>query len=478
MKVLLVASEAYPFIKTGGIGYTAGFLPKALRKKDIDIRVVIPKYKNLDADIKKKLNFIKWYTVKLGWRNQYCGVLEYEKDNVIYYLLDNEYYFNRDSEYGYDDDAERFAFFDKATLNLIEEIGWKPDIIHCNDWQTGMIPVMLKYEYARNENYKNIKTVFSFYNMMFKGVFSPEILPDLFEYDMELFSNGSLEFYGGVSFMKGGLNFADRITTVSNTYANEVKTPQFGEKLDGLLREKEFNIRGVLNGLDYDEYDPKKDPNIYEAFDEENLIESKQVNKLQLQKDLALPINKDIPMLGFVSKLNNQKGLELIINIADRLLQHNVQLVILGTGDKQYEEHFKGLQSRYKDKVSTNIKYDKALAHKIYASCDMLLKPSLSEPCGLGQLIALRYGTVPIGRETGGLKDTISPYNKYNGKGNGFSFSNFNANELLMIIEYALEVYQDKDSWSSIVEQAINSDYSWDKSADEYSELYNEIIEV
>ena len=309
MKVLLVASEAYPFIKTGGIGYTAGFLPKALRKKDIDIRVVIPKYKNLDADIKKKLNFIKWYTVKLGWRNQYCGVLEYEKDNVIYYLLDNEYYFNRDSEYGYDDDAERFAFFDKATLNLIEEIGWKPDIIHCNDWQTGMIPVMLKYEYARNENYKNIKTVFSFYNMMFKGVFSPEILPDLFEYDMELFSNGSLEFYGGVSFMKGGLNFADRITTVSNTYANEVKTPQFGEKLDGLLREKEFNIRGVLNGLDYDEYDPKKDPNIYEAFDEENLIESKQVNKLQLQKDLALPINKDIPMLGFVSKLNNQKGL-------------------------------------------------------------------------------------------------------------------------------------------------------------------------
>lgn len=478
MKVLLVASEAYPFIKTGGLGYTIGSLPKALKKKDIDVRVVIPKYKNIDSSLKEQMEFVKWFNVKLNWRNQYCGIFKCDKDNVTYYLVDNEYYFNRDEKYGYDDDAERFGFFDKAILELIDEIGWYPDIIHCNDWQTGMLPVIYKQEYKQKENYENIKTIFSFHNMMFKGVFPPTVLNDIFDYNMDLFNDGSLEFYGGVSYMKAGLNFADKITTVSNTYANEVKTPQYGEKLDGLLREKESNIKGVLNGLDYDEYNPRRDPNIYKVFDSEDCIKCKQVNKLNLQRDLSLPINKDIPMLGVVSRLNNQKGLELIINIADKLLQHNIQLVILGTGDKQYEEHFKGLESRYKDKVSTNIKYDNKLAHKIYASCDMLLKPSLLEPCGLGQLIALRYGTVPIGRETGGLKDTISPYNKYTGKGNGFSFTNFNANELWMIIEYALEIYKDKKSWSSIVEQAMNSDYSWEKSAGEYSELYKEVIEA
>lgn len=477
MKVLLVASEAYPFIKTGELGYAVGSLSKALRKKDIDVRVVIPKYKNIDLDLSEKLEFVKWFMVKVGWRNQYCGILEQKINDVTYYLLDNEYYFNRDHQYGYDDDAERFAYFDRAILDLIKEIGWIPDIIHCNDWQTGMVPVMLKKEYASDEKYKDIKTIFSFHNMMFKGVFQSEILPDLFDYDMELFRNGSLEFYGGVSYMKGGINFADKITTVSCTYANEVKTPQYGEKLDGLLREKAFDIKGVLNGLDYEEYNPSNDPYIYKEFTS-NCIEDKHANKIQLQKDLSLPVNKEIPMLGLVSRLNNQKGLELIINIADKLLQHNIQLVILGKGDKQYEEHFKGLQTRYKDKVSTNIKFDDKLAHKIYASCDMLLKPSLLEPCGLGQLIALRYGAVPIGRETGGLKDTISPYNKHNGKGNGFSFSNFNANELLMIIEYALDVYQDRKCWCSIVNQAMNSDFSWEKSASEYSKLYCQVIEA
>ncbi|MDS0528483.1 glycogen synthase GlgA [Clostridium sp. SHJSY1] len=475
MKVLLAASEAYPLTGEGGLGYAIGALSKALRKKDIDVRVVIPKYKNINLNLIEELKFVKWFMVKVGWRNQYCGIFKYVKDNVTHYLIDNEYYFNRAELYGYDDDDERFAYFNRAILELINELEWKPDIIHCNDWQTGMVPVLLKNDYFDREDYKNIKTVFSFHNMMFKGVFSPDILLDLFDLDMELFYNGSLEFYGGVSFMKGGINFADKITTVSNTYADEVKTPQYGEKLDGLLREKAFNMKGVLNGLDYEEFNPTKDQYIYKAFLNDT-IEDKQANKIELQKDLSLPVSKDIPMLGLVSKLNNQKGLELIINIADKLLQYNIQLVILGTGDKQYEEHFKGLQTRYKDKVSTNIKYDRELAHKIYASCDILLKPSLLEPCGLGQLIALRYGTIPIGRETGGLKDTILPYNKYSGKGNGFSFSNFNANELLMIIEYALEIYKDKECWKSIVEQAINSDYSLEKSADEYYALYCQVI--
>lgn len=477
MKVLLVASEADPFIKTGGLGEVMGELSKSLAKKDIDIRVVIPKYKNIDSKLSERLTFIKWFMVKVGWRNQYCGIFKYNYENVTYYLIDNEYYFNREDEYGYDDDDERFAFFDRAVVDLVREISWKPDIIHCNDWQTGMIPVILKYEYGQDNEYKDIKTIFSFHNMMFKGVFSPQILPDLFNYSLELYKDGSLEFYGGVSFMKGGIKFSDKVTTVSTTYADEVKTPEYGDSLDGLLREKSFNVRGVLNGLNYEEYNPYKDPYIYKVY-KKGSIEDKQANKLELQKDLSLPVNKDIPMIAIVSKLNNQKGLELVINIADRLLQHDIQLVILGTGDKQYEEHFKGLQTRYKDKVSTNIKFDKELAHKIYASSDMVLKPSLLEPCGLGQLIALRYGAVPIGRETGGLKDTILPYNKYNGKGNGFSFSNFNANELLMIIEYALQVYKDKESWCSIVKQAMESDNSWDKSAEEYSKLYFQVIEA
>ena len=478
MKVLMAASEASPFIKSGVLGHVMGALPKALNKQDVEVRVVIPKYKNMPSELKEKISFVKWFTVKVGWRNQYCGIFKCDYNDVTYYLIDNEYYFNRDNKYGYDDDAERFAYFDRAVLELIKECGWEPDIVHCNDWQTGMIPVMLKKEYIEDDLYTNIKTVFSFQNMMFKGVFNPSILPDLFDYNMDLFKDGSLEFFGGVSFLKGGIKFADKITTVSNTYADEIKTPQYGEKLDGLLREKSFAIKGVLNGIDYEEYNPYGDPYIYKAFKEKGSIKDKQDNKLLLQKDLALPVNKDVPMIGIVSKLNNQKGLELIINIADRLLQHNVQLVILGKGDRQYEEHFKGLQTRYKDKVSTNITYDKELSRKIYASCDMLLKPSLSEPCGLGQLIALRYGAIPIGRETGGLKDVINPYNKYNGKGNGFSFSNFNANELLMIIEYALEVYQDKETWRSIVKQAMDCNHSWEKSADEYTDLYLQLIEA
>ncbi|MGL4109948.1 glycogen synthase GlgA [Clostridium sp. LP20] len=475
MKVLLVASESHPFIKTGGLGDVVGALPKSLVKNGNDVRVVIPKYKNINNKIKEKLNFIKWFMVQVGWRSQYCGVFEYKEAGVTYYLLDNEYYFGRDALYGYYDDGERFAYYDRAVLEFIKEINWQPDIIHCNDWHTGMIPVMLKLEYVRDDFYRSIKTVFSIHNMLFQGVFSPEVLPELFGYDMEPFNNGSLEFYGGVSFMKGGINYADKISTVSYTYADEIKTPQYGEKLDGLLRERGYAIKGILNGIDYEEYDPYNDPYIYKSF-ENGGIEDKQVNKLALQKELSLPVNKDIPMIGIVSRLTNQKGLDLIVNIADRLLQSNIQLVILGTGDNHYEEHFKNVQYRYNDKVSTNIMFDNGLAHRIYASCDMFLMPSLFEPCGLGQLMALRYGAVPIVRETGGLKDTISPYNQYNGVGNGFSFNNFNSNELLMITEYALRIYEDKDRWKSIVSQAMNSNNSWDKSAGEYSELYVEVI--
>ena len=475
MKVLFAASEAHPFIKTGGLGDVMGALPKSLIKLGVDVRVVIPKYKNIKDELKQKLQFVKWFTVPVGWRNQYCGIFQYQYNGVIYYFIDNEYYFNRDGLYGYFDDGERFAFFNRAVLEFIKQVDWQPDLINCNDWQTGMVPVLLNLEYKKDEFYSKIKTVFSIHNLLFKGSFSPKILPELFGYDYMPLVNGSVELDGSVSFLKGGLNYCDQITTVSNTYAEEIKTPQYGEGLDGLLRSRSYYLMGIVNGIDYEEFNPQDDKLIFKNF---NIIsiDNKVQNKLALQRELGLPQKKDTPMISLISRLTHQKGCDLIVNMIDRLLQRDIQLVILGTGDYWYEETFKNLQYRYPDKVSANIKFDNTLAHKIYAGTDMFLMPSLFEPCGFGQFIALRYGSIPIVRETGGLKDTISPYNKYNGVGNGFGFKNFNSNELMQIIEYALTIYNDKNAWNNIIRQAMNSDNSWEKSAMQYKWLYEGVV--
>ena len=475
MKVLFAASEAHPFIKTGGLGDVMGALPKSLIKLGVDVRVVIPKYKNIKDEFKQKLQFIKWFTVPVGWRNQYCGVFQYQYKGVIYYFIDNEYYFNRDGLYGYFDDGERFAFFNRAVLEFIKQVDWQPDLINCNDWQTGMVPVLLNLEYKKDLFYSKMKTVFSIHNLLFKGSFSPKVLPELFGYDYMPLVNGSVELDGSVSFLKGGLNYCDQITTVSNTYAEEIKTPQYGEGLDGFLRSKSYYLMGIVNGIDYEEFNPQDDKFIFKNFSI-NSLGNKLENKLALQRELGLPQKKDTPMIGLISRLTHQKGCDLIVNMIDRLLQRDIQIVILGTGDYWYEETFKNLQYRYPDKVSANIKFDNALAHKIYAATDMFLMPSLFEPCGLGQLIALRYGSIPIVRETGGLKDTISPYNKYNGVGNGFGFKNFNSNELMQIIEYALTIYNDKNAWNNIIRQAMNSDNSWEKSAMQYKWLYEGVV--
>ena len=475
MKVLFAASEAHPFIKTGGLGDVMGALPKSLVKLGVDVRVVIPKYKGIKEELKQKLQFIKWFTVSVGWRNQYCGVFQYQYKGVIYYFIDNEYYFNRDGLYGYFDDGERFAFFNRAVLEFIKEVDWQPDLINCNDWQTGMVPVLLNLEYKGDEFYSKIKTVFSIHNLLFKGSFSPKVLPELFGYDYMPLVNGSVELDGSVSFLKGGLNYCDQITTVSNTYAEEIKTQQYGEGLDGFLRSKGHYLMGIVNGIDYEEFNPQDDKLIFKNFNI-NSIDNKVQNKLSLQRELGLPQKKDTPMIGLISRLTHQKGCDLIVNMIDRLLQRDIQLVILGTGDYWYEETFKNLQYRYPDKVSANIKFDNTLAHKIYAATDMFLMPSLFEPCGLGQLIALRYGSIPIVRETGGLKDTISPYNQYNGVGNGFGFKNFNSNELMQIMEYALTIYNDKNAWNNIIRQAMNSDNSWEKSAMQYKWLYEGVV--
>ena len=458
MKVLFAASEAHPFIKTGGLGDVMGALPQSLTELGVEARVVIPKYKNIKDELKQNLQFIKWFTVPVGWRNQYCGVFQ-----------------NKYKDVGYYDDGERFAFFNRAVLEFIKEIDWKPDIINCNDWQTGMVPVLLNLEYKNNEFYSNMKTVFSIHNLLFKGSFVPNVLPELFGYDYMPLTNGSVELNGSVSFLKGGINYSDQITTVSNTYAEEIKTQQYGEGLDGLLRCKSDFLKGIVNGIDYEEFDPEKDNLIFKNFTWDS-ISDKVENKLSLQKELGLPQRAETPMIGLISRLTHQKGCDLIVSIIDRLLQKDIQFVVLGTGDYWYEETFKNLQYRYPDKVSANIKFDNSLAHKIYAATDMFLMPSLFEPCGLGQLIALRYGSIPIVRETGGLKDTISPYNKYTGIGNGFGFKNFNSNELMQIIEYALTIYDDKDAWNNIIRQAMDSDNSWEKSAMQYKLLYEDVV--
>lgn len=476
IKVLFVASESDPFIKTGGLGDVAGALPKYLNKMGLDVRVVIPKYKNIKSEFIDKLNFIKWFMVPVGWRNQYCGIFDYEVEGVKYYFIDNEQYFLRDSLYGHFDDGERFAYFDRAVLNMLKEIDWKPDIIHCNDWQTAMIPVLYKLQYQQDPFYHNIKTIYSIHNMLFQGNYNPEVLGDLFGLSDENYRNGALELYGAASFMKGGISFSDKVSTVSNTYALEIQTSQYGEKLEGLLRSRNQDLVGIVNGIDYKVYDPEKDELIYKNYGSDS-IDDKKENKTSLQKDLGLPIKTDTPMIGLVSRLTNQKGMDLITYIIDRVLQQDVQIVILGTGDAAYEEHLKYLEARHRDKISANIKFDDSLAHKIYAASDIFLMPSLFEPCGLGQLIALRYGAIPLVRETGGLKDTVRPYNQYTGVGNGFSFSNYNGDEFLSVLQMALNYYRDKEVWSSLMLQAMTSDNSWEKSANSYKELYSELVE-
>lgn len=471
MKILFSATEAYPFIRTGGLGDVIGALSKELSKLGEDVRVIIPKYKGIKEDLKNKINYIKHIFVDVGWRHQYCGIEELKVNNVQFYFIDNEYYFNRDNLYGYYDDAERFAFYDRAVLEILKAINWYPDIIHCNDWQCGMIPVLYKLEYRNKDEYPDIKFIYSIHNLLFQGNFGKEVLGELFGYDLQQFNNGGLSFNDGISYMKGGINYSEKVLTVSYTYAEEIKTPEYGECMDELLRNKGGDLKGILNGIDYEEYNPLTDELIEKRYDI-NSIESKMENKLALQRELGLEENKNIPIISIISRLTSQKGIDLIKEIIDCVLTKEVQFVVLGTGEWDYEEFFKGLEKRYPNKVATRIIFDNKLSHKIYAGSDMFLMPSKFEPCGLGQLIALRYGNVPIVRETGGLKDTIEAYNKFEFTGNGFSFYNYSSIELKNCIFEALEIYKRKDEWNNLVKTAMSCNNSWEKSALEYKRIY------
>ena len=475
MKILYVAAEAVPFAKTGGLADVAGSLPKALKADGVDVRVIMPKFGKIPEAYRNAMEHVYDGELPVAWRKKYVGLDKYELDGVTYYFVDNEEYFNREGFYGYDDDAERFSFFSRAVLDLLPEMDFWPDVIHTNDWHAGLVNVFLKLDHMGDARYERIKTVYTIHNLKYQGVFPKDVMPDVLGLDWKYFNNGDLEFYDAVNFMKGGIIYADAITTVSKTYAKEIQYPYFGEHLDGLLRSREQDISGIVNGIDYSVYNPRTDKYIFETYDEESL-DRKLDNKIALQKSLGLPERRNVPLIAIVSRLVEPKGMDLVVRMMDEILQHeDIQLVVLGTGEKRYEDWFKGLAWRYPKKVSVNIYFSNELAQRIYAGADIFLMPSKYEPCGIGQLIALRYGTIPVVRQTGGLKDTVQQYNKYTQEGNGFVFENYNAHEMMYALKRALSFYGNYEIWHKIQFNAVQADYSWKRSAKEYEALYERL---
>ena len=477
--ILFVASEGVPFIKTGGLADVVGSLPKAIDKKYFDVRVVLPKYTCMKQELKDKLEYVTHFYMDFHWKNEYVGVLQAEVDGIKYYFIDNEMFFGGFAPYG--DNAlyeiEKFAFFSKAALAILPLINFRPDIIHCHDWQTGLIPVYLKERFQGNEFFRGIKSIMTIHNLKFQGKWGVQEVKDITGLPDYFFTSDKLEAFRDANLLKGGLVYADAITTVSATYAEEIQTEFYGEHLDGLLRARKHDLRGIVNGIDYDSFNPETDKNLTHPYNAVNFRKEKAKNKVALQKELGLAVDEKKMMIGIVSRLTDQKGFDLIAYIMDELCQDEVQLVVLGTGEERYENMFRHFDWKYNDKVSANIYYSDALSHKIYAASDAFLMPSLFEPCGLSQLMSLRYGTLPIVRETGGLKDTVEPYNEYESTGTGFSFVNYNAHEMLGTIRYAEKIYYDKKrEWNKIVDRAMAADFSWAVSADKYTEMYDWLI--
>ena len=471
MKVLFASSEALPFMASGGLGDVAGSLPHALRKRLIGCRVVMPMYDTIRQELKDKMKFITHISVPVAWRRQYCGIFEAKHNGVIYYLLDNQYYFKRNTIYGHYDDAERFAFFSRAILEIIPHIDFKPDIIHCNDWQTALTPVYYSAMYANSPGYENIKTIFTIHNIQYQGIYGMELLQDVLGIPAD--KTSLLEYDGCVNFMKGAIECADKVTTVSPSYANEILDPWYSHGLDSILNERRYKLSGILNGIDTVGYDPETDKDIkanYSAADPSGKKEDKE----ELQKLMNLPVKPNVPIVGMVTRLVSHKGLDLVKGILDELLSKaEMQLVVLGSGDYEYESYFRWIAEKYPDKVGLRLGFVPDLARKIYAGADMFLMPSKSEPCGLSQMVALRYGTIPIVRETGGLRDSITDCG--DGKGNGFTFKSYNAHDMLDSIYRALTLYYNGD-WNELVLRALNYDFSWGRSANAYIRLYKELL--
>lgn len=476
MNLLFAASECAPFIKTGGLADVVGALPKALKAEGAEVSVVLPKYADIADSFNEKMQQLESIEVSVGWRKKYCGIKSLEHAGIRYYFLDNEYYFKRHGSYGFYDDGERFAFFSRAVLeampSFLEE---PPDLIHSHDWQTGPIAPLLKADYSTNRYYENIKTVFTIHNLRYQGVYPREVHYDLLGLDDEHFHAEGTEFHGKVSYLKAGLAYANAITTVSPTYADEIQTPYFGNGLDGYLRKRKGSLHGIINGIDLDEYDPGKDPDLYNQY---KFPGDKLRNKIELQQSLSLPENADIPLIAMITRLVDQKGLDLVLHVFQEILDLKAQFVLLGTGDESYERVFRELGESNNEQVSVNLFFDESLARKIYAGSDLFLMPSHFEPCGIGQLIAMRYGSLPIVRETGGLRDTVIPYNEFNDHGYGFSFSNYNAHDLLYTIERAVWFYRyQPKTWEKLVARAMSQNFGWENSAKAYNRVYKEVCE-
>ncbi len=468
-KIAYIASECVPFIKTGGLADVVGTLPKIFDKRDYDVRIIMPNYQCIPAKYKEKMRYITNFQMDIGDHSQYVGVMYLEYEGVPVYFIDNEYYFNGETPYSEDKwDIEKFCYFSKAALSILPVVGFRPDILHCHDWQAGMIPVYLKTLFAGNPFFGGMRSIMTIHNLRFQGRWGIEHVKYCSGLPDYLFTPDKLEIQRDASMLKGGLVYADIITTVSNTYAYEIQTPYYGEGLDGLLQARNQSLVGIVNGIDYEVYNPDKDKYLVKKYNTKTFKKNKVQNKLALQKELGLPADKNQFVIGIISRLTDQKGLDLVDAVQD-----GVQFVVLGTGDQRYENMFRYYQGFHPAKVSANIYFSDELSHKMYGGCDAILVPSRFEPCGLTQLMALRYGSLPIVRETGGLKDTVIPYNEYEQTGTGFSFANYSPQELLNTIQYAKDVfYNQKKNWEAMQLRAMNMNYSWVNSAKQYEELY------
>ncbi|NLL80217.1 MAG: glycogen synthase GlgA [Clostridiales bacterium] len=478
-KILFVASEGVPFIKTGGLADVVGSLPKCIDKRYFDVRVILPRYTCMRQEIKDRMQYVTHFYMDFHYRSEYVGMLEAEVDGIHFYFIDNESMFNGFKPYSdyVLDEITKWAFFSKAALSILPVIDFRPDIIHCHDWQTGLVPVYLKERFQGGEFYRGIKSVMTIHNLKFQGKWDVKTVQEITGLSSYYFTPDKLECYKDANLLKGGLVFADAITTVSGTYAEEIKTPFFGEGLDGLMRARSHDLRGIVNGIDYDDFNPATDKYIKHKYNAINFRKEKVKNKRAMQAYLGLEQNDKVMMIGIVSRLTDQKGLDLIAYVMDELCQDAIQLVVLGTGEERYENMFRHFAWKYGGKVSANIYYSEDLSHQVYAACDAFLMPSLFEPCGLSQLMSLRYGTVPIVRETGGLKDTVQPYNEFENTGTGFSFANYNAHEMLATIRYAEHIYYDeKREWNKIIDRGMAADFSWAVSARKYQEMYDWLL--
>lgn len=475
MQIVFASAECAPFVKTGGLGDVAGSLPAALVRAGAEVIVMVPKYATIKDEYKAQMEHFSDFYVSLGWRNEYCGLEKLEHDGVTYMFIDNERYFARDYPYGFFDDGERFAFFSKAITESLQHLpaGFECDILHCNDWQTALAPVFLREFYQGLPLYDRVKTVFSIHNVAFQGQFSDTVMEDILGVAHIPAAASQLRCDAcSINYMLGALRYADAITTVSPTYANEIQTPEFGEGLDGVLRERSYALQGILNGIDVAGFDPATDKRIAANYTVEDRS-GKAVCKAKLQEELGLEVRDDRPLMVMVTRLTRQKGLDLVMYALDRILAGGVQVAVLGTGDRDYEDGLRYFQDKYPGTMAARIEFDPALSQRMYAGADMFLMPSKFEPCGLSQIIAMRYGTLPIVRETGGLKDTVIPYNEFTGEGTGFSFSNFNGDEMGDAVFRAARLFWDnRDAWNQLVTQAMSQDFSWTRSADKYLDLY------